>query len=114
MLSLDERYGSIVLREYCTYDRPSYTDICSYEEIGVTSMDALSFVLSSDYHSPTFKKLSKINLHFERFDIFSKNLINFIKIILADQEEAYIKLGHNSLTIYGTLEYVTYIQLQRE
>lgn len=101
-LSLVDRHNGIYLREYCTYDKPSYDLICQYSFLGISKLSDLKNV----YFCSRKNKLNKIFIKISNI----KWVLKFSQEI---EETIYLELDYGGAFMYASDSLLTYYKLSR-
>lgn len=113
MYSLVEKHGKIYLREYCTYDRPDYTLVCSLSDLGISSIKDLP-IREIDYGYKKGKNSGSIEFmsYTHNMDFYTNRLIDIFKISLENKEILNIIIAYGYIRIYASKEMITYIKMK--
>lgn len=114
MLTLEERYNKIVLRDNYTYGSTEYLNFCLFSDLNITNMAELSFVITILERNKIYTlhdQPKNIIFYYEKYTELRENLINILKTVIENQLKIYIIIDYFSFTVFGCSEDLSYIKL---
>ena len=114
MFTLVERQDAIYLREYCTYDRPDYTQVCSLWLLGIKSLKELPVKVVSINQVIELDLKNKITVipPANKNAEYLNSLSRLFKFSIENSMHFYIRLDYGFFNIYGSDENLTFLKLQ--